>query len=297
MICGGFEMKKNFIHAIFIVFLATFMVYPAQASQPEVKVISFAGDVKIMLPDRTGSAECREGMSLKKGTRVMTGRESFLRIGFDRREDNIVVIESGSDVIIKLDGDEKIELVSGEIFALLNGLKRGETFRVRTPCAVCGARGTGWKTSTGNNTTEVTVFDDRTFVRGVNKDGSAMEEEVWVYEGFMRKINKFQKPGKMEKIPDEMLSKLKKRSAESGKKKKSANKDKKKKKKTDKSQNKNKGLFTLLFGKMDKKIDLREKRWNSAMDQKSESRLDEIRSDKKDTDSSTEPRRRFVVTP
>jgi hypothetical protein len=114
----------------------------------------------------------------------------------------------------------------------------------------------------------------------------------------MRKINKFQKPGKMEKLSEQVLSKFKKRfGQQTDKKKKTEKKGKKKKTKQDEGEKKKKGLFGLLFGKMDKRDRFHERRWKSTMDQKDESRLDDIRDNKKEPTSPSETRRAFVVTP
>jgi hypothetical protein len=112
-------------------------------------------------------------------------------------------------VAIKLEGPDKIELVDGEIFALLQNLEPGEVFRVRTPCATCGARGTGWRTATTGKATEVSVFEDQVFVRGIKKDGTAMEDQYTVKEGYETKIKKFDKPQKMRKISARRLAKMK----------------------------------------------------------------------------------------
>ena len=182
----------------------------AGAAEDSVAVVSLAGDVKVTPAAAAKSTPCKPDMLIRAGDRIKTGRESYLEIAFDRREENIVRIEERSDVILKLADGEKIELVDGTIFAVLKNLRSGEVFRVRTPCAVCGARGTGWKTKTSGKETDVSVFDGRVLVRGIEKDGSAMEREHWIDEGFERKVKKFEKPGKMTKVPDNKVDEWRK---------------------------------------------------------------------------------------
>lgn len=201
-------MKKILAFACFIVLFSG--VFPAaQAMEESIDVISLAGDVKVIPPGQTKGEPCMPGMRLKEGTQVVTGMESFVEIALDDSKMNLLKIKENSRVAIKLEGPDKIELVDGEIFTLLQNLEPGEVFRVRTPCATCGARGTGWRTATTGKATEVSVFEDQVFVRGIKKDGTAMEDQYTVKAGYETKIKKFDKPQKMRKISSRRLAKMK----------------------------------------------------------------------------------------
>ena len=52
-------------------------------------------------------------------------------------------------------------------------------------------------------------FEGKVFTRGINRDGSVMEDDFWVKEGYERTIKKFGKPGKMTKMSKEKLKKMK----------------------------------------------------------------------------------------
>lgn len=197
--------------SVFIICACVFICagLSASAIAETVIVMSYAGKVKITPAGKAKEILPSPNMVLKAGDRIKTGRESYMEIAFERKRENIVRIEEKSDVIIKLEGDEKIELIDGEIYTVLKGLKRGEEFQVRTPCAVCGARGTGWNTKTTAKKTDVAVFDDKIFVRGIKPDGSVMEEKYWVNEGFERRIKKFEKPEKMTKMSEKKLKAMK----------------------------------------------------------------------------------------
>ncbi len=174
--------------------------FSGHALPEKVSIISYGGDAKVVFAGQTDSIACKPGMLLEAGARLITGKNSFIEIAFDENADNIVKVEEETEVIIKLSGIDKIELVDGEMFTLLQALDGKETFQVRTPFATCGARGTGWRTKTDGNTTDVAVIRDKVYIRGINKDGSDMEKKFWVKEGFERKVNKFERPGKTQKI-------------------------------------------------------------------------------------------------
>ncbi len=202
-------MKRTFILLLCAVFLCMSCVVAA-ASEEEVVVVSTAGKARVTPAGKNKPVDCKEGMYLASGARITTESGAHVRLAFDDLQQNIVKISENSDVVLKLANGEKIELIDGQVYALLRNMEKGETFRVRTPCAVCGARGTGWRTKTDGETSEVAVFDDQVFVRGLNRDGSAMEKFSWVKKGYKVKINKFEKPGKKERLSDGEISGMEK---------------------------------------------------------------------------------------
>ncbi len=177
----------------------------AFTSDKTVMVISYAGDIKVIPFGETESALCKPGMLLGEGTRLVTGEESYIEIVFGRAKNKIMKVKANSEVVIKLEGEDKVVLIDGKIATFLKEMKRDEVFRVRTPCAVAGARGTGWISKTSKKMTDISVFNGKVFVRGIKKDGSVMEGEDWVEEGFERKINRFERPGKMKEASKEKI--------------------------------------------------------------------------------------------
>jgi hypothetical protein len=200
-------MKRYLAFALMIVLLFG-TACCAHASEATINVVALAGDVKIISAGETRAVTGQPGMRLKEGSQVLTGAESFAEIALNVTGSNIVKIKENSKVAIRLEGEDKIELIDGEIFMLLRGLQRGEVFRVKTPCATCGARGTGWKTATDGNVTDVAVFEGRVFVRGVKKDGTPMEDKHWIKEGYETKIKKFERPERAARISEDKLEKI-----------------------------------------------------------------------------------------
>ncbi|MGD2279346.1 MAG: FecR family protein [Candidatus Omnitrophota bacterium] len=199
-------MKKFFTVLLGVVSIASAFCF-ASASAETVRVLSFAGDVKITPAGKAQAAGCKADMLLGSGDRVETGRESYIEIAFDRRKKNVVRIEERSDVVIRL-ADEQIELVDGELYAVIERLERGDAFKVRTPCVVCGVRGTGWNAKTTEKESNVSVLRGEITVRGIKEDGSLMERSFIVREGFERRIKRFQRPEKMERIAERRFSKM-----------------------------------------------------------------------------------------
>lgn len=200
-------MKKILSIFLVVLFLGSF----AFASDEKVAVIKYAGDAKVVPAGKTEPLQCRPKMLLEKGSKIITGEEAYVELAFDNNQDNIVRVGENSEVIVKIEGPDKIELIDGKVFSNLQNLKDGKTFRVRTPEAVCGARGTAWETETNSGVTNIAVLRDNVFVRGVNKDGSVMEEEKWISEKFELSVEKYHQPGDPEGIPNGEFSRMEKK--------------------------------------------------------------------------------------
>ena len=197
-------MSKKFV-LIGVVFFCVSMLSFCAFAAGTVTVMSFEGDVTIMPPRAAKAVVCSEGLIIKKGTHISTGRGSYVEIGFDQKKLNVARIKENTEVVVTLKGKDKIELIDGAVFTLLKDMKKGERFRIKTPSAACGARGTGWETMSEREMTRVEVVEDKVFVRGINKDGSLMDKEFVVNKGFERVIEKFEKPGAMERLSEDRI--------------------------------------------------------------------------------------------
>ncbi len=200
----------KFLRVLFIACILTCAAGISSVIAEEVSVVSYEGTVDIIPKLGAKSIPCDVNMILKEGTRIKTGAGSSVEMAFDKDRYNIAKVSENSDIVLKLDGDEKIELVNGELYVLLEGLKGGGTFKVKTPSATCGARGTGWRTKATDKETDVSVFDNKVFVRGLNKDGTEQKNDFWVKKGFERRVEKFQKPDRMQKISDARMARMEK---------------------------------------------------------------------------------------
>ena len=177
------EVVKKLLIFIFVIALAFFVQGKLFAAETVI-VTSYSGDVKVIKPGEAEPISCKADMMLDEGTRIMTGKESFVEIAFDRARKNSVKVAESAEVVIKLDGGSDIQLIDGDMFTTLRELKKESTFKVQAPGCILGARGTGWLTQAMASGTIATVFDGKIFARGVNKDDTLMEEEVWIESGY-----------------------------------------------------------------------------------------------------------------
>ena len=154
------------------------------------RIINVDGRVDVMLKDRTDWQEAKEGLKLKRGDRVKTGRDAECDLAIDKNNENVVGVLEDSDIVISFNGNEKIEIVNASLFIRLNKLPRNSTFEVKTPTAVCGARGTGFGIKAGKGSTQASAFDNNIFTK--NNKG----EKKDIKEGFSRTIDKMGKISK-----------------------------------------------------------------------------------------------------
>jgi hypothetical protein len=105
-------------------------------------------------------------------------------------------------VVILLQEDEKIELLEGEVFSLIRNLPAGESFEIRTPTAIVGARGTEWVTKFKEETTEVETYENNTFLKTFDESGQIKKEETIVAAGYSTAVKRFQAPEPFRPLPE-----------------------------------------------------------------------------------------------
>lgn len=136
-------MKKTIVLFGFIIVLSIVCAVPCFSAVPDKAIVlDTHGKVEIIPPDTALPTICKQGMLLKEGTRVTTGKGSYAVLAFNMAVNNVAKIRERSSVVLKFTTSERIELIDGELFLTLRGLGPGEEFKVRTPIVVCGARGT-----------------------------------------------------------------------------------------------------------------------------------------------------------
>jgi len=167
----------------------------------QVEVIALEGEVGVK-PREGEYGPVEEGALLESGTTIRTGPGAALELGFDEADENIVRVEEETTVVLLLKEDEKIELLQGEVFAIINDLPGGASFEIRTPTAVAGARGTEWATRYKDETTDVEAFDDTPYVKSFDSKGKLRSRVVDVKPGFATSVRRSERPAKATRISD-----------------------------------------------------------------------------------------------
>lgn len=182
-----FKYFKIITLVLLTIVLSSSLVF---AYHDRVEIISLKGNVKIIPKGRTNWIRAKIGMILTEGDQIKTERRSRCDLSFDAKKKNIIGIMENSDVIILLDENQKIEIVEASLYAKLADIPLGSRFELKTPTAVCGARGTGLGVNTNKEKTEATAYVNSIYVTNANK------ETEDIREGFKRNVDKYGKISK-----------------------------------------------------------------------------------------------------
>ena len=142
------------------------------------KPFSFEGNVKILKSGKTQFRDFDKQDKLEDGDIVKTGKNSNVELILGNTANIIVKAEENTEVRIIDKKNMKLELVSGEMLAALTRPTRLKKFTVKTPNAVCGVRGTGWRVSfVDEPETVVEVFEGRVTT---GKDYAMYENDPYI---------------------------------------------------------------------------------------------------------------------
>jgi len=176
-----------------------------QSEGPTAEVLFSSGTVELKLAEETAYVAAEEGVSLQAGDEIRTASESYVELGFNEKESNIVRLDEDSYATLILKGDEQLELLKGKAFATIADLPANASFEIRTPTAVVGVRGTDWLTTVGDDATDVEAYDGSPYIKSIKEDGTFAKEETVVIAGYKTQVKRFQPPIKPQKIPAQTL--------------------------------------------------------------------------------------------
>ncbi|MBF0493658.1 MAG: FecR domain-containing protein [Candidatus Omnitrophica bacterium] len=200
------DMMKNSFFGIlaFLFFISIAPVVSAETTSAF--VFSFKGDVKIVPVGSNIGVKCEKGMVVNPNDWIKTGPASEVTLSFDENADNVIKVQESSLIILKMDGYVKMQLLKGELYAILEDVKKDEVFRVMTPSVVAESTSAGWGVSGDGTYTKTVVIDGQAYVCGINKDGTPSEKKYQVGSGYQRKTALYKDPGAQEEAPQEVVS-------------------------------------------------------------------------------------------
>lgn len=169
----------------------------------QVEIIFSSGAVEVDPTGQEGFQMAQEGMLLSSGAVIRTLAGGYAELGFDETDQNIVRVEANTTAVVLVQNNEKLQLLKGEVFAIIHQLPNGSSFEIRTPTAVVGARGTEWVTRFDNDTTDVEAYDDNPFVKMINENGQVSQDETIVQSGYATTVKRFGRPTAFKPIVEE----------------------------------------------------------------------------------------------
>jgi hypothetical protein len=129
-------------------------------------ILDMENDVDVKIGANKRWINAKVGMALPGGTQIKTGPDSWAEIGLEIAigNENVIRVESDSTMTLAQVRPTRLELLNGKLRSLVQGIDWGSTFEVKTPVAVCGARGTGWDTGTDGKKLTVDTYEENVFM-------------------------------------------------------------------------------------------------------------------------------------
>ncbi|MEE8359478.1 MAG: FecR family protein [Candidatus Omnitrophota bacterium] len=156
-------------------------------------ILFMKGDVCYMTSGGDKYLKAVPGVTLLEGYRMETGRDSWAEVGFDEEAHNVAKIYENTMVSFKSVGSVELGLLKGKVRALVEKLDEGSNFKVKTPTAICGARGTGWDIQTDGLEVIVEVHENKVYLKKLPHEGY-VEELVIIDAGSRVHIIDLKKP-------------------------------------------------------------------------------------------------------
>lgn len=136
---------------------------------------------KIKKPNKEEWQEIIVDSKVKDGDQIMTGTNSNVEIKFGKESNNYIKIAQNSKAIfttIDSKNEKTLDLKHGKLYMLINNIEPKSSFKVKTPTAIGGARGTGWTIEVSEKNTTVKTFEGNTYIQALSPNGSVKGEEL-----------------------------------------------------------------------------------------------------------------------
>jgi hypothetical protein len=194
-------MRSLLSKAGFIIWLMLILLVAVNAANSETdgqaKVIYVKGNVKIQRAGDDFWILAKRGMVVNDQDKIKTFIASEVEIALDSTLKNIVKIEPDTQITLEEIKEKKLYMPKGKVFSLIEALPPDATFEIMTPTAVAGVRGTGISVDCDGKKTDVKCFEDKAYVKGINLDGSVMDEILFIEPGNKRIIHQYKIPGEL----------------------------------------------------------------------------------------------------
>jgi len=142
---------------------------------PEAVIIFTRGSVRLKYAGYDDWIEAAQGAIIKDGDTIETGDDAWAEIGFGKELENAARIKENTRIRVSSAIPTRIDLLNGDIRSLVEKLEGDTTFEVKTPTAICGARGTGWDTSFDGEETRAVTYESEIYFKSISPEDEELE--------------------------------------------------------------------------------------------------------------------------
>ncbi len=149
------------------------------------------GDVKVKRANNPSDWQKMDTSTvLEKGDIVETSEGSSADFIIGANTEKAIRLEEKSRIEFQGINPAQLNLSKGKVRVALKKLESGSSFTVKTPTAICGARGTAWMQEAGGDSTKVCVFESNVYLRGLDANGKPNTKEYITGEGVQRTVER-----------------------------------------------------------------------------------------------------------
>lgn len=207
-------MNKKILIAIVLILCAVSLLFAGKMLAPKEEIVYdqtnktlvVKGDVKVK---KAGGSSGWQKMDIstviEKGDIVETAGGATVDIAIGSNAEKAIKLEEKSRVEFQGVNPAYLNFSKGKISVALKKLEPKSSFTIKTPTAICGARGTAWMEEVGTNSSKICVFESNVFVQGLDDSGKPNTKKHTASEGTQRTIPKDQPISEAQKISDKDL--------------------------------------------------------------------------------------------
>lgn len=187
--------------AIFSFLFCLLFVLGAEAA----KIVAVEGEVLVKAPGADLWQVATTDMTVSSQTEIQTKAAAQCSIAFDDESSRLATVKENS--LVKIDSllPDELFLSGGRVFSLIRSDATSKDFRVKTPTAISGARGTAWTIAFDDGKTSVFCVDNVIFVAGVDAAGQ-MTQPMDIQPGFGVSIDEGGVVGELFALADDQLT-------------------------------------------------------------------------------------------
>jgi hypothetical protein len=146
------------------------------------KIIEIRNEVMVKEHASSRWRKAQVDMYLEREAEIKTGAASACMLAFDEQLKNILTIDENSQIRLENLQPSVLFLPRGRVFSLIEDVAKIQEFRVRTPVAIAGVRGTGDSVASTKNGTTIKCFEGKVYAQLFDYQGNGLIERM-VFEG------------------------------------------------------------------------------------------------------------------
>lgn len=165
------------------------------------KTFVVKGDVKVKKAKESSAWQDMDTSTvLEKGDVIQTSKDSSVDVVIGSDTDKSIRVGENSSVEVSSINPAELNLSKGKIMVAIKKLEPKSSFTIKTPTAICGARGTAWSEETDGDKTKVCVFENKIYASELDSKGKPKFRKYTIDEGTQRVLTKGKPIGESQNI-------------------------------------------------------------------------------------------------